>query len=192
MSRGISQKTKKLTLSAIMAAMGVVMLTLGSLIEVLDLSMGAIASMLCIIAVIELGGAYPWLIYAVTSILSVILYPAGTACWFYLVFFGFYPIIKEKIEKLITPIAWTLKLAVFNVSAIIYILVAYFIFFGGAASGSFLQWVNTFFGGYGSGIAIAIAIYVALNVVFVVYDIALTRIISFYLVKLRHRFKFFK
>jgi hypothetical protein len=175
-----------------MAAMSVVMLTLGSLVEVLDLSMAAIASMLCIIAVIELGGAYPWMIYAVTSILSVILYPAGTACWFYLVFFGFYPIIKEKLERLHQTLAWALKILILNVAAVVYILVAYFIFYGGASAGSISDVFISIFGSSDAGLAFAIGMYAAVNVVFVVYDIALTRIISFYFARLRHRFKFFK
>ena len=190
MNRGISDKTKKLTLCAIMSAMGVVMLTLGSLVEVLDLSMAAIASMLCIVAVIEIGGIYSWMIYATTSILSVILYPAGTACWFYLVFFGFYPIIKEKLEKLNKPLSWVLKIIIFNVSVVVYVLVAFFIFYGGV--GTFSDILTQTFGESKFVSAFAIALPLILNFIFVIYDIALTRIISYYFIKVRHRLKFFK
>ena len=134
MNRGISDRTKKLTLCAIMSAIGVVILTLGSFVEVLDLSMAAIASFLCIVAVIEIGGVYPWMIYVVTSILSVILYPAGTAGWFYLVFFGFYPIIKEKLERLNKTLLWIFKILVFNASVAFCALVAFYIFYGGVGS----------------------------------------------------------
>lgn len=192
MSRGISQKTKKLTLGAIFAAIGVVMLTLGSLVEVLDLSMAAIASMLCVVAVIEIGGAYPWLIYGTTSILSVVLYPAGTACWLYLIFFGYYPIVKEKLERLHRSVAWILKLVLFNVSVLAYVAIAYFLFFGGADAVSLKNVFASVIGGEDAGFALAIVLYVALNIVFILYDVALTRLISFYFVKLRHRFKFFK
>ena len=61
MSRGISQKTKRMTVSAMLAALGVALLFISGLIETLDLSMAALASFFCIFAVIELGGAYPWL-----------------------------------------------------------------------------------------------------------------------------------
>ena len=109
MSKGISNKTKKLTLGAILSAMGVALLFIGSFIETLDLTMAALASFFCIFAVIELGGAYPWLIFAVTGVLSVVLMPYSLTGWFYLLFFGYYPILKEKFEHLSRPISWFLK-----------------------------------------------------------------------------------
>ena len=95
MSRGVSEKTKKITLSAVLTAMGVVLLLIGAVIEVLDLTMAALASFFCIFSVIEMGKGYPWMIYAVTGILSIILMPQGFGGWFYILFFGYYPIIKE-------------------------------------------------------------------------------------------------
>ena len=130
MSRGVSHKTKKTTLAALLAAMGVALIFLGSVIEVLDLSVAALASFFCIFAVIELGGAYPWLLYAVTSLLSVILMPYTMGGWFYLLFFGYYPILKEKLERLKKPIAWCLKLVILNVALLISVVLAYFLFFG--------------------------------------------------------------
>ena len=67
MGKGISNKTKKMTLGAILSAMGVALLFIGSFIETLDLTMAALASFFCIFAVIELGGVYPWLIFSVTG-----------------------------------------------------------------------------------------------------------------------------
>ncbi len=188
MSRGISPKTKKMTTAALLSAMGVVILFLGSLIETLDLSMAALASFLCIFAVIELGGCYPWLTYAVTGLLAVILMPQSMAGWFYLGFFGYYAIVKEKTEKLKKPIAWLIKILLFNVALFLGVMATYFLFFG--KGGDFSEVFAFTFGGKGAGIWFAVGIYLLANVVLVVYDIALTRLITFYLVKLRHRFKF--
>ena len=191
MSRGVSQKTKKLTVSALLSALGVVMLLVGSLIEVLDLSMAALASFFCIFAVIELGDAYPWLIFSVTSILSVIIMPQSMGGWFYLLFFGYYPIIKEKLERLKKPLAWLIKLIVLNTAMIVSVALAYFLFFGQKGGNLFDAFLYVF-GGEGIGTYLAAAVYVAFNVVFIVYDIALTRIISYYFFKLRSKFKLFK
>lgn len=191
MSRGISQKTKKLTLGAILSALGVAMLLVGAMIEVMDLSMAALASFFCIFAVIELGGAYPWLIYAVTSVLSLILMPFGMGGWFYLLFFGYYPILKEKLEKRKKSIAWLLKIVLFNTALALGVVAAYFLFFGNTGEGI----ENAFFlifGGEDVGKAMAIVTYLLANVVFVVYDIALTRLITYYFVKIRKKFKFLK
>ena len=60
MSKKTSMQVKYLTVSAMLSALGVVMLGLGSLVEVLDLTFAVIASLLTVYAVIEIGGAYPW------------------------------------------------------------------------------------------------------------------------------------
>ena len=190
MGRGVSDKTKKLTLSATLAAMGVVLLIIGGIVEVLDLSMAALASFFCIFAVIEMGRGYPWMIYAATGILSVILMPQGLGGWFYLIFFGYYPIVKEKLERLHNPVVWGLKLLVFNLAITAYGIICFFLFFGQLKA--LFDEVALMLGGASLGAVVVIAIYVALNLVFVVYDIALTRLITFYLVKLRKKFRFLK
>jgi len=188
MARGISERTKKLTLGAVLAAMGVVLLTIGAFIEVLDLSMAALASFFCIFAVIEMGGGYPIMIYLVTGILSAILMPQSLGAWFYILFFGYYPIIKEKFEALSKPVAWILKLIVFNVSVTVYAVISYFLFFGDLEV--LLNEFSSLLGGIEVGGILIASVYMILNIVFVIYDFALTKLITFYLVKLRRRFRF--
>ena len=168
--------TKKLTVCAMLAALGVVLLYAGSLIEVLDISMAVIASLLCVIAVIEYGGSAPWMIYGVTAILSALLLPNKSPAFLYIAFFGFYPILKEKLEKKPRVICWILKELVFNVCLVILALGTYFFFT--LKDNSLIN-----------PITIAIAL-VLCEAVFVLYDIALTRLISFYIIKIRSRIKF--
>ena len=184
MSKGISNKTKKLTLGAILAAMGVALLFIGSFIETLDLTMAALASFFCIFAVIELGGAYPWLIFAVTGVLSVVLMPYSLTGWFYLLFFGYYPILKAKLERLSRPISWFLKVLVLNFALIVCVIVAYFLFFGSSGEGNILSAFTLVFGESDAGEAMAIAVYLLANVTFIVYDIALTKLITVYFLKI--------
>lgn len=166
--------TKKLTVCSMLCALGVVLLLLGSFIEVMDIAMAALASLLCIFAVVEYGGAAPWLVYAVTGVLSLILLPNKTPAAMYVVFLGYYPIIKEKLEMLKKPIAWLLKELVFNAALVALLVVAKFLL---------MPTVNDPWWLY-------VAVVVLAQAVFVLYDIALTRLITFYLIKLRHRFKF--
>ena len=51
--------TRRLAFAAILAALGVVLLELGSLVEVLDLSAAILVSVFVAYAMIELRGAYP-------------------------------------------------------------------------------------------------------------------------------------
>lgn len=174
--RGNSYSTKRLTMCAMLGALGVVMLYLGALIEVIDISMAVIASLLCVIAVIEYGGSAPWMIYGVTAILSVLLLPNKTPALFYALFFGFYPILKEKYEKKTMVVAWILKFITFNISlAVMGVAVVYLVL------GTNSALLNPIY----IGIVVLLA-----EAVFVLYDIALTRLISFYIISLRRRFKF--
>jgi hypothetical protein len=73
-----------------------------------------------------------------------------------------------------------------NVALVICIFLASFIFYGG----NLLETFITMFGAEEWGLYAALGIYALANVVFVVYDMALTRLISLYLFRLRHRLRF--
>ena len=190
MSRGVSEKTKKLTMSAVLAAMGVVLLMIGAFVEVLDLSMAAMASFFCIFSVIEMGKGYPWLIYATTGVLSIVLMPFSLGGWCYLLFFGFYPIIKEKIEKLSRVASWIVKLGIFNILVTVFLIVFRFLFLNDF--NIVIQELSAILGGTNSYAIMAICVYAVLNVIFVLYDITLTRLIILYLTRIRGKFKFLK
>ncbi len=165
------EKTKRLTMCAMLSALGVVLLGLGALIGVMDISMAVIASLLCVFAVIEYGGSAPWMVFGVTAILSLML-PSKTPAVMYALFFGYYPIIKERLERKPRLVAWVLKEVIFNVALFAMLLLDYLLFHQGAA----LEY-------YYAGLALIA------EVVFPVYDIALTRLITFYLFRLRKRFR---
>jgi hypothetical protein len=160
-----------------LSALGVVLLYIGSLVEALDLSAAVLASLACIIAVIEYGKGAPWAVYGVTSVLSLILLPVKTPAAFYAIFFGFYPILKEKIERRSRLLQWVIKEAIFNVSLVIMGFAVYFL----STTGDNLLLENPL---------IIAATVVMAELAFVLYDIALTRMISFYIIKLRNRLKF--
>ena len=176
-SKSNSYTTKKLTVCALLAALGVVIMYLGSLVDLLDISMAVIASLLCVIAVIEYGKGAPWMVFAATALLSLLLLPGNKSpALFYTVFFGFYPILKEKIEKKSKVVSWVLKEIIFNVCLIPMVLLTVFLFIDPTKN----TLVNP--------ITISIAVILA-EAVFVMYDIAMTRLISFYILKLRKRLK---
>ncbi len=166
-------KTKQLTVCAMLAALGVILLYLGSVIEVVDISMAVLASLACVFAVIEYGKSAPWLVFAVTAVLSVILLPNKSPALMYALFFGYYPILKEKFEKRGRVLCWALKEAVFNVALILIFIAMRFLLMLPA----------------GLSIMLYLTVLVLCEAVFVLYDIALTRLISFYVYRLRNRFR---
>ena len=100
-----------------LSALGVVVLYLGAIIEVLDLSLAALAPVLVIYVAIELGGSWPWLVYLVTGLLSLLLLPQKFGAVVYLLFTGFYPMVKKWAEqRLPRLLSLAVKLGVFTLS----------------------------------------------------------------------------
>ena len=168
---------KQLTFCAMLTALGVIFLGVGALLEVLDISMAVIASFCVIVAVVEYGKGAPWMVYAAISILSFLLLPSKLPAIFFALFFGFYPIIKEKLERKNKVIQWILKEIIFNVCLAIIMGLYVLLFFESTTLAIPLPWL-------------IVAAVVLCEIVFVMYDIALARIIMFYKIKLRHRLKF--
>lgn len=170
---GKMKRTRALTVSAALSALGVISLTLGSLVEVLDLSMAVIASLFVVFAVIELGREYPYLVYAVTALLAILLVPTKTAPLVYLCFAGYYPILKAKLEaKLPRVLCWICKLLLFNAALSVMVLAALKILHIPVPDARY-YWLLPL-----------------LTPVFVLYDVALTRLITAYLRRWRSRFTF--
>ena len=91
-----------------LSALGVVLVWFGAIFEVMDLSLAALASLLLLPVVIEYGGAYPWAIYLSTSALALLLLPQKMPAFLYLLF-GYYPVLKAKLDSLPRVIRWLCK-----------------------------------------------------------------------------------
>jgi hypothetical protein len=169
----MQKRTKKLTVCAMLAALGVIILAIGSVIGTLDLSAAALASILCIYVVIEIGGSYPWMLWGVTSLLGILLLQVKTPAIFYL-FIGCYPILKEKLEKLNKLPSFFLKLGVFHIMlGLVYLILRIFFTEQVLFEAPWMLWAV-----YGLGV-----------LAFLIYDYALTKLITFYLLRLRDRLK---
>ena len=163
-NRRAGKQTRLLAMCAMLAALGVVLLYLGSFIEVLDLSVALVASLAVIVLVIEKGGWYPWLVYSVTSVLALLLLPNKFPAVVYAFFMGFYPILKEKAEKIrVRVIGLVIKLILFNLSLGLMWLIG--------------QWL---LGEMNLGMPI-VAVVGVLNAIFLFYDYALSVMITAYL-----------
>ncbi len=157
------------------SALGTTILYLGSFIEALDISMAVLASVLCVIMVIEYGKGAPWSVFFVTSLLSLLLLPNKFPALLYTLFFGYYPIIKEKIEKIPSRIVgWIIKLCIFAAATgLLFLLTTIFTVDVDIPGGTIMKAV--------------FIVLIALTLI--LYDLAMTRIISFYIIRLRQRFK---
>lgn len=168
--------TRRVAVAALLAALGTVLLTVGAFFEVLDLTAAALASLTVVFAVIELRGPYPYLVYGVTALLSLLLLPVKTPALVYALFAGYYPVVKAVFEKHFPrPVAWLFKIVLFNaaLALAVFLLVRFFM-----APGTVQRWHYW--------------LLLIGTPVFVLYDVALTRLITTYLFRWRKRFRPFR
>jgi hypothetical protein len=170
---------------AVLCALAVVMLGLGALIEVLDLTAAAAAALVLLPVLLCYGVKYAWLSYAVTALLGVLLMPQSLAAWMFAGLTGFYPIIKQRLDRLPRILSWAVKLLLLTAVLLLYLAVFYFIMLGG--EGSF---TDAFLGGFGEsdGTPLMAWAVVALSVfTYVLFDLLIDRLLVLYYIKWQKR-----
>lgn len=154
-----------------LSALGTLFLCLGGYLGDLDLTAAALASFFTIYAVIEIGGAYPWMIWIVTTFLSFLLSHNKYPALFYF-FIGAYPILKALFERLPRGIPFLLKVVYFHLSLVLgWGVLRLF-----APTEALLSFDRLLLATY----ALAVA-------AFLIYDLSLSKVITFYLRRLRGR-----
>ena len=177
------KSTKKLTLSAAAVAITSVLLMLSSLLGLMELSVGALASLVVVLIFIEVGGAYPWLVWAASSTLSILLLPSKTMGVLYLMLFGVYPILKAFIEKLKSRSLWVVIKFVY-ISAVIVAFISLTELVLGVPFFEEMPNLSPLVGTLVKG-GIILLCYVA----FFAYDMFITVLVRLYYLKFRDKFK---
>lgn len=154
---------KRLAVSAILTALCVVILYIGSLVFQLRISFAALAALLPAVAVIHCGYFWACGVYLAAGGLALLLIPDKTCAIWFLLVFGHYGIIKSLIERIGNRlIEWPLKLVLFATCAVL----MYFLF-------------RTVFFSALPQYAVPL-LFAGLAACFVLYDIAFSALISFY------------
>lgn len=160
----------KVALAGIVCALSLVVM-LFTVLPTLTVGLPVLAGALLFVLVVELGVKWGFLGYVTVSFLSFLLTPSLESKLLFILFFGYYPIVKALLERFPSKIfSFGVKLLLFNVAMV----AAYFLLLKVTSAvetadfmifGMYLPWVMLLFG----------------NVVFLVYDVALTRVIGTYL-----------
>ncbi len=157
-----------ITLSALMAALSVSFMYVGNILPTGRLGIIAVASLFVTAAVIEAGLSAGVFVYAGSGLLAALILPDKSSALLFGLFFGYYPLVKslaERIGKIV--LTWAVKLTVFNAAfAVVWFLFRKLLFDADTFT------VNTL-------VAFALG-----NLVFVIYDLGLTKLISFYIVRI--------
>jgi membrane-associated HD superfamily phosphohydrolase len=178
-SRKNLKHSNKIAISGIVVALSVVVMFMTGAIPMATLSLPAIAGFLMVILVIETDFNTALVAYLASSILILLITPDREAAIVYIFFFGHYCIIKSKIELIkIKFFEYLVKIGIFNICIVSAYMLFIFLF-------GFDKTIESFgeFGKY------SLIIYLlAGNVIFIIYDFAITNLITVYIKIIRPRF----
>ncbi len=170
--------TFKVALGGITAALSLVLMMVAGVTTTLVYAIPMIVGAFLMVLVVEFGAGFAGLVYVAVSIISMLVLGNKEAAIMYVAFFGYYPIIKSFLEKYMKKVlCWIVKYVIFNISMV----VAYFV-----VSKIFMISFDDVeeLGKYALQILLG-----AGNILFAMYDIMLTRIVSVYVYKWRKSVK---
>lgn len=157
-----------------MAAVSVVIM-LASYFPYLTYAIPGVAGVFVMVVAMELGAKWGYLCYVVSALI-VLFAGEMEAKLLYLLFLGYYPVLKGNLERIKNKsVQYLLKLAVFNVAAFVFYKLSVLLLSVDPSEYNL---------GFKYGL---IAFAVVANIVFCVYDFALSRIVTLYFVKYHDR-----
>ena len=176
----MSRKSSSIALGGVFSALCLVLMFMTGLVPFATYMLPALAGAMLCAVVVENGSKVALMVYASVSILSLFIVPDREASMIFICFFGYYPILKEQLERLpARALEYAVKFALFNLAIV-----------GGYLILSLITGIpllsEEMFGEWGQYSAIGMLL--AGNVVFALYDIAVTRYLSLYIRWFRPRF----
>ena len=108
-----NNEARVIALGGVLAALAVVIMSLGGLIPVATYVCPMMCAILLAVVVKNCGNRIAWAWYGAVSVLGLLLGPDKEAAAVFL-FIGFYPILKPKMDRL--PVRWLWKALLFNLS----------------------------------------------------------------------------
>lgn len=160
---------KLMSLGIMFLALTVTLLYLTTVFTTIKLTLLGLSSVVVAIAVMEIGRKAAMLVYAWSTIISLLLLTDKSVALAYALLFGCYPILKHLVEKpRISTIEWLAKLMVFN----------------GALMAGYLLSMRFMLMEIEFPTSMAAVLMIA-QLLFVIYDITLTAVIAYYIDQIR-------
>lgn len=171
--RRYNSKSQKVALGGIVTLLSTVSLYISSILPTNRLFFFALGTFFLAVIIIESNISFAVLVYVSSSILSFIIIPNKAIVLPYVIFFGYYAIIKSLIERInILAIELLIKLMLFNIS----IYITYSIF------------INVLLGDIIIKLPVW-AIFLLMQLVFIIYDYAFSLGVFFYRNKIRPKIR---
>lgn len=165
----------KLAYSGIVCGLSLAIMFFSAVFPFAEYTIPALSGILLIAVVVDIGFKQAVLGYIVVSVISALIVPNKQAVILFITFFGFYPILKGKFEMLGNKLKeWIAKLITFNICVVF----GYYLLVSVTGTENILK-------SFSNITLILIGGLFILNITFIIYDIAVSRIISIYILKIR-------
>lgn len=157
---------KRMAVCSVLTALSVAVLFLSSVLPSGKLAVCAVSALLPAVAMILYDTKWAVLVYSATSIISMLILPTRAVALIYTLILGYYTITKSLIERLEKPVLeWFIKIIVFNIGVLALYLIYVYVF---KSELLYALWL----------------LLLGANAIFILYDIALTRLFNGYLLKI--------
>lgn len=172
------RKSSKTALGGVIAALSLVLMLISAVIPFLTYVLPALAGMILMIMVIEIGRKWAAVAYVAVSILSLLILTDKETAVMYAAFFGYYPIAKSIIEEKLSHVMEIIaKFALFNAAVLAAYGLLIFVFkIPIEGLDDFGKWTIPI-------------LLIAANVVFYLFDFTLSRLVTIYLIRWRRYFR---
>lgn len=168
--------SKVIALSGLIVALSVTCMFFTGLFPFATFALPALAGILLMTLSVEFGLKIALTAFAGVALLSLLIAPDKEAALLFTAFFGYYPLIKGRIEALKKrPVEWIVKFTVFNGSIILLYVILLYLFPMPELAEEFASYSSWMIAGL-----LALG-----NVTFLIYDIACTRVVTTYIRVLR-------
>ena len=117
----------KVALGGVITSLCLLCMFCSGFLPMLDYTIPTFAGFMMVIMIVETNAAWAFVTYVSVSLLSLLITPNIQASLLFVIFMGYYPILKYFLDKLKNrPLTWAIKLAVFNLAvAGFYMLIQY-------------------------------------------------------------------
>jgi len=159
------KKTRAFTLAALISAFTIIILYFASVWPTGRIGLVALASIFAAATIVESGIIPGIYVYVISSVLGILLLPEKSAPLLYILFFGYYPVVKclaERIKR--KPLQLIVKLLIFNAAlSVIWVFLRELAF------------------GFLSSVPGPVMLYLACNAAFIAFDYGFSKLIWFYI-----------
>ena len=161
----------RISLGGITTAICLALMFCTGMFPMLDYTIPAFAGFLMVIMIVEAGAKWAFVTYASTSALCLIITPNYEASMMFIMFMGYYPILKFYLDRIKhRALSWVIKYLVFNAAIILFYYVSMYLI----TSEELMEDMNMF------GRYTIYILWAAANVCFLVYDYLLGQLIELY------------